>query len=175
MLVKQTQACTATYWYYESCTAHWNTGYWTSTYNYITKSNLADQEYYPFGSYDSDHTKYIDMPRSYVDASYWYCRCYEYATLYYLDETTNDNGWVDISTNYNSYFNFITGFTRSTGTTTGRISVLTSSQSATQTVRLKVSMYSYPIYSSYGSNGATNEWEFDLTVYKACIDNNLTT
>ena len=32
-------------------------------------------------------------------------------------------------------------------------------------------MYSYPIYG--GSNGATNEWEFDLTVYKACIDNNL--
>ena len=34
-------------------------------------------------------------------------------------------------------------------------------------------MYSYPIYG--GSNGATNEWEFDLTVYKACIDNNLVT
>ena len=32
-------------------------------------------------------------------------------------------------------------------------------------------MYSYPIYG--GSNGATNEWEFDVTVYKACIDNNL--
>ena len=172
MLVKQTQACVATYYYYGGCTYSWNTGYWTSTTNTVTKSNLADQEYYPFGAYDSDHTKYIDMPRSYSESSYWTCRCYEYATLYYLDETTNDNGWVDISTSYASYYSFISGFTRSTGTTAGRLSILTSSQTETQTVRFKVSMYSYAIYG--GSDGATNEWEFDVTVYKACIDNNLT-
>ena len=174
--MKQTQACTSTYYYIwniGNCNINHSGYYWGTTYNYATKSNLADQEYYPFGAYDSDHTKYISMPRSYTDG-YWYCRCYEYATLYYLDESTNDNGWVNISSNYNSYFSWLTYFQTSTDSNTGRLTILTSSQSVTQTVRFKVSIYSTPIYTSWGANGATNEWEFDVTVYKACIDNYLT-
>ena len=99
----------------------------------------------------------------------FWCACSQSAELWYLDETTNDNGWVNISSNYNSYFSWISSFVTASDDSTGNLSIYSTNQATTQTVKFWVKVWSHGDISS-----GPLEWEYDVTVYKACIDNVLT-